>query len=113
MLHRNQENEVTKLKQEIGVLQEELATIHQNQQFRDQTLQNEKELAVRAGAQINEKNMELQTSLERLREEKKTVERERDEAILANVALGREVEKVGGVKERCEKMNQTLEFEIH
>ena len=45
--------------------------------------------------------------------EKKTVERERDEAIAVNVALVSEAENHRGGKERCEKLNQTLEFEIH
>ena len=70
-------------------------------------------MALKAGSQINEKNLELQTSLERIREEKKAIERERDKAIVANVALAKESENHRAVREKCEKMNQTLEFEIH
>ena len=109
----SQESEVVKLKHELNVLQQELAKNNQKQQFRDQSLQDEKELALRAGAQISEKNMELQTALESIREEKKTIERERDEAISASLALKLEAKNFGGAKEMCEKLNQTLEFEIH
>ena len=111
--HESQEKEVIELKHELEILRQELAKSNYKQQLRDQSLEDEKQLALKAGTQINEKNLELQTSLESIREEKKAIERERDEVIVANVALAKEAENDRGVRERCEKMNQTLEFEIH
>ena len=81
--------------------------MNHNQQLRDQNLQEEKDLALRAGTQISEKNMQLQTSLETIREEKKALESEHDAVIAANAVLKKKLRKK---KKKLEKI-QYLEGE--
>ena len=119
-LQFNQEDNIVKLKQKIDVLREEWAISEQNQQLRDQTLQDEKDSALRAGAQINEKNMELEAALKSITEEKKNIERDRDEAISGNMTLKKEVDDLKKkhedtealLKEKCQKYKEVAAKEL-